>query len=174
MGFFRDLIFQTEAMQSADWGRERYYLEKYHDGLFQRAGEETREAYEALLADPAYSNEDSQTYLEFTFARHQSVPSFTDWKPDQYASRRLSGSDLTDWWNTVNEPDFFSACATQWANAWIGGEKMSRMESMMRFEDVRDFLISYHHPIWPEGFYPASGISHSEGDSGAGVPGAGD
>lgn len=100
---FRQLIGNSAAVQAADWGRERHYLEKYGANLFDRAGEEYREACERLSQDPEFANSE---YLELTRLRYQHQPTFANWTPGAYASRAMQPGDLEAWWETVTADDF--------------------------------------------------------------------
>ena len=152
--FCRDQIFQAAAMREADWGREQYYLQKYGNALFDRAGEEIREAYEGLLVDPDHQSEESNQFLRMMYAQHEHIPSFMNWKPGRYQSRALAEDDIKLWWDTVTTVDFGGVSAIHWAAAWAGGAAQSGLESQTRFEDVRDFLTHFEHGLWPSDYVP--------------------
>jgi hypothetical protein len=122
--------------------------------LFDRAGEETREAYETLLVDQDHQSAESKEYLELTYARHEHIPSFLAWEPNQYQSRGLTEPDISAWWESVTDPEFVGPCVMQWAAAWAGGAAQSGMDQKMRFEDLRDFLLHYEHGLWRGDFVP--------------------
>jgi hypothetical protein len=152
--FVRDRFFSAQAIQEANWGYEQYYLGKYGDRLFERAGEETREAYEGMLVAPDCQDEEAKQSLEMLYARHQHIPSFMAWEPNQCQSRGLEEQDFPAWWDTVTNPEFLGSCLYQWATAWAGATAQSGLEQKTRFEDVRDFLAHYQHPLWPSDFFP--------------------
>ena len=146
-----ELISSSAAFQSADWGRERYYLGKYQTDFFSRAAEETREAVEQSLLDPDLSPE-QQEYFETTKVIRSHLPGFRDWKPNQYTPRRFTAADSQHWWNTVTDPQFELTAAGQLAWAWVGSihQANGAHPVVESFEFVRDFMTRHGYPLWPE------------------------
>jgi hypothetical protein len=154
----RALFAETTAVKGADWGCERYRLTKYGSRLFDRAGEEYREAYENLRSSPDPTVANSET-LEMMRLMHAHKPTFADWLPGQYVSRALQDGDVGDWWAMVTSDDYLVPALNQLACAWVGAShRTPGTREMIRtgFEDVRDFMSHYRHPLWPEEWTTAS------------------
>jgi hypothetical protein len=146
----REALVSSRALREADWGRERYLLEKYGGELFRRAGEETREGYEAIKADPGNSDEVGRKIVEATYLQHQHIETFRDWLPGQYQSRSLADGDIEAWWQTVTSEEFWPAAVAQLAQAWVGASTHSSLAVRTPFEEVRDFVAHFSFPLWPE------------------------
>lgn len=136
-----------------DWGRELYYLRKYAFRLFDRAGEETREALEeeSSRADPR--DEGVQKYFQFMRARHANIPSFRDWLVPQYEHHAYTEEAFDEWVNAVTGMDFLIAALRQVAEAWAGAISLVSKDGppvVLTFEDVNRFLRYFNCPIWPE------------------------
>ena len=160
-------LLGSRAIQEANWGRERYLLGKYGYHFFERAGEEAREAYENMLANESEASETGDQYSKLIHLKHQNIPSFRDWRPGQYQSRRLADGDMDAWWETVTGEDFWPVAVLQLAQAWVGATAQSRLEARTSLEEVRDFFLHFGSPLWPE-TVTTSGVSASMGLSARG------
>jgi hypothetical protein len=163
----RDALVSSRAFREADWGRERYLLEKYDAELFRRAGEETREGYEAIKADPANSDEVGRKIVEATYLKHQHIETFRDWYPGQYQSRGLADGDLEAWWQTVTSEQFWPVAIAQLAQAWVGASTYSGLEVRTPFEEVRDFFAQVSYPLWSDAMATESFLASIKGDASA-------
>jgi hypothetical protein len=143
------LIIGSPQFKEADWGREMYYLRKYGDDFFARAGEETRAALERAAQDPSL-DEEQRKFLEITRLLRVNAPGFQDWRPDQYTSRPLADDDVAIWWSTVTDPEFTAGGLTQIAKMWVGAIHQSNVEPVETFETLKEFLQSQQCDLWPE------------------------
>jgi len=145
---FCALFAQAEAIQRADWGRERYYLAKYGSDLFGRAGEEYRESYERLRSDRENANSE---FLEMMWLRYQNQPTFANWTPNAYTPRGLQAGDVEAWWDTVTSKEHLVSVLPRMAEAWVGASSTTpgtQAMTITSFEEVRNFLAHYQHALW--------------------------
>ena len=125
----RQAFSQSAALRSADWGHEWHLLRKHGSNVFDRAGEETRAALEALKLDPEYDSPEGRQAIDLGFARHQHIPSFSNWTPDDFENRPLEPGDIEAWWETVTRDDFWIPVAYQIAHMWVGASKQAAWRS---------------------------------------------
>ena len=137
----------AHANRTADWGRERYLLQKHGSRLFARAGEEAREGYERAKSSDLEKTTENQQFLELYRLRHQHIESFSTWERGQYTSRALENGDIDAWWTTVTDADYALLAALQFAQAWVGAASQVSMECKTPLEEVRDFFLAYSH-LW--------------------------
>jgi hypothetical protein len=142
-----NLLSGAPVICQDDWGRELYYLKKYGANLFDRAGEETREAIQEMKAE--YPRND---YIQFSEIRHSQVKTFTDKTPIAYESKPVSKEAFNYWRQVISEEEFLGKATRQFAMAWVGAISMvsEEMPVITRFENVRDFLAHYKHEIWEQ------------------------
>jgi hypothetical protein len=146
----KELMSSARAIRTADWGRERYLLQKYGSHLFDRAGEETREGYETMRSSELAETAENQQFLELLRIRHEHIESFSAWEPGQYTSRELQDGDIDAWWTTVTDADSLPPVAFQFAHAWVGAASQVSVECKTPLEEVRDFFLAYSHLWWPD------------------------
>lgn len=148
----RDLISVSRAFRETDWGQQMYYLKKYGSRFFDRGAEETRAALETAAQDPDLTNE-SRRFLEMTRLARAHLPSFNNWRPNQYEPRALADGDVSEWWSVVTSGDFTTSCLIQLAQAWVGAIYQVRQTAVVPsepFELVKDFLEFHQCCLWPE------------------------
>jgi hypothetical protein len=145
--FFWHLLFNTPGTQQADWGRELYYLKKYTTNLFDRAGEEAKEALQEIKA-----GRPPDDYIKMQEIRHSQIETFTDKTPIAYESKPISKEAFDCWRQIISEYEFIGKATHQLAMAWVGAISMvsKDMPVINQFEDVRDFLAHYKHEIWSQ------------------------
>jgi hypothetical protein len=140
------------AARAFDWGREAYYLGKYGDDLFARAGEETREALEQWRRSQP-DNDATRQVVEMTLARFGELPSFSDWRAAAWTHRGFDAASFDHWIETLTRDRFFSRGFFQLAQAWVGASRFlatnSSLPVVVKFDDLLAFLRRYSHPIWP-------------------------
>ena len=146
----KEILCSARAIRTADWGRERYLLQKHGSRLFVRAGEEAREGYEKAKSSDLEKTAENQQFLELYRLRHQHIESFSTWEPGQYTSRALEDGDIDAWWTTVTDADYALPVAFQFAQAWVGAASQVSMECKTPLEEVRDFFLAYSHLWWPD------------------------
>jgi hypothetical protein len=150
--FARDWLRTALAARSFDWGREWHYLHKYGDGLFARAGEETREALE-LWRRSQPDNEATRQVVEMTFARFSELQSFNSWQPAAWTHRGFDTATFDHWLATLNRQQFYSRGFFRFAQAWVGAARSLRQHSgapvVVSFDELLEYLRHYRHPIWP-------------------------
>ncbi len=61
---------------------------------------------------------------------------------------------LAEWWATISDPRFTGLGLGQLASAWVGaihvwGEAGGH-PTVVQFDDVREFLARFQHPLWPD------------------------
>lgn len=153
-GRFRQLFAATEAVSIADWGREQHRLAKFGPRLFERAGEEYREFCERQRADPDPEIANSD-FLKMTELMYGDRPGWAGWRPNEYVSRPMQEGDVEAWWDMVTSEEYLVPVLGQMAQAWVGASHQTpetREMTTTRFEDARDFMAHYQHPLWPEGW----------------------
>ena len=139
-----NLLSGAPVICQADWGRELYYLKKYGANLFDRAGEETKEALQEMKV-----GRPSDDYIKMQEIRHSQIETFTDKTPTVYESKPISKEAFDCWRQIISEDEFIGKATNQLAMAWVGAISMvSNMPVITQFEDVRDFLAHYKHEIW--------------------------
>jgi hypothetical protein len=147
----RGCLENSAAIREADWGRERYLLGKYGNRLFDRAGEELREAYEGMRreheAQPERDPEITRR-LQQMFRVYQQVPTFADWEPGRYAGRGIQAGDFDAWWAAVTALEFWPPATAQLAQAWENVTRQSTLPAQTQMGEVRDFYVAYGMPIF--------------------------
>lgn len=143
----RSCLERSAAMRSADWGRERYLLGKYGHRLFDRAGEELREAYEQMRAQQG-SDQQTAASLDTMYKLYQQVPSFAIWTPGAYSSRTIQAGDFDAWWNVVTAASFWPPATLQLAHAWDNTVKQTTLACRTPMAEVREFFAAYGMPIF--------------------------
>ncbi|MGD9387415.1 MAG: hypothetical protein PVI87_04225 [Gammaproteobacteria bacterium] len=141
----------SAAIQAADWGRERYLLGKYGNRLFDRAGEELREAYEGMRREhdaKAERDPEITERLQHMFSVYRQVPTFADWEPGRYVSRGIQAGDFETWWNAVTALEFWPPATQQLARAWENTGRQSTLPHRTPMAEVRDFFAAYGMPIF--------------------------
>ena len=144
----RGCLERSAAIQEADWGRERYLLAKYGNRLFDRAGEELREAYERMCAEQP-SGEQAEG-LEVMYATYAQVPTFAQWTAGNYASRAMQAGDFEAWWDAITAVSFWPPATAQVAHAWDNAIKQTTLPHQTSLAEVRDFFAAYGLPIFSE------------------------
>jgi hypothetical protein len=139
---------RSAAIQEADWGRERYLLAKYGNRLFDRAGEELREAYERMRAQQP--SEEQAKGLDAMYATYAQVPTFAQWTSGNYASRAMQAGDFDAWWDEITAVNFWPPAAAQLAHAWDNAIKQTTLAHRTPLAEVRDFFAAYGMPIFNE------------------------
>ena len=136
-------LARSAAIRKANWGRERYLLNKYGSDLFGRAGEEIRETLEGMKAGG-----DTSDFIDVTFAMHQHIPTFRDWTKSDIESRELADGDIEAWWDTVQDTNFHGAAHGAFAAAWVGASdpKRTDLKVVTPFMEVLEFLRHFKHP----------------------------
>jgi hypothetical protein len=145
--FYWNLLFNASGIQQDDWGRELYYLKKYTANLFDRAGEEVKEALQEIKdARPP------DDFIKMQEIRHSRIETFTDKTPVEYESKPMSKEAFEFWRQIISEHKFKGKALNQFAMAWVGAISMlsKDMPVITQFEDVRDFLVQYKHEIWDQ------------------------
>lgn len=147
-----DLLRIAREVQRADWGREMYFLRKYGSRLFDRAGEELREAMQDLAREHPPGEAPEGEIAALARAAYGRVPTFTDMTPIDHESRPFESSLFAEWWATVSDPEFTGLGLGQLAAAWVGAIHLVRgsLPAVVQFEDVRDFLAAFGHALWPD------------------------
>ncbi|MEK0082977.1 hypothetical protein [Benzoatithermus flavus] len=155
----RGALKEATAVREADWGRQIYYLRKFGDRLFDRAGEEIREAVEKIRNDPAMSEAQRAEAVRLAELRYGRVRAFATSVAPSYVSAPFSDALFAEWWATVTAPDFVGAGLAQLAQAWVGAiymvedtDLLDEVQASGRFtpfEHVRDFLLRFGHGLWP-------------------------
>lgn len=145
----RACLEKSAAIRDADWGRERYLLSKYGDRLFDRAGEELREAYERMRAEQG-SDAETAASLDLMYKMYQQVPSFANWTAGAYASRGLQEGDFDAWWDLVTAESFWPPATAQLAHAWDNTIKQTTLPYRTPMAEVREFFDAYGMPIFSE------------------------
>lgn len=150
-----DLISSSPEFVSADWGAQRYYLEKYGSRFFDRAAEETRNALEVVRANDGIRGQASNDFVKMTEIHRGNLEGFRDWKPNQYSPRAIAAGDAQAWWAYVSGEQFCANCCMQLANAWAGSIYQYKFADRSKFiaetfEDVRDFTRTFNHAMWPD------------------------
>jgi len=150
--FARDWLMSALAVRAFDWGREWYYLDKYGDDLFARAGEETREALEQWRASEPDTGATRQV-VDMAVERFGKLPSFSGWQAAAWTPRAFETSGFDRWLATLNREQFYSRGFFRWAQAWVGASRFfaagSGQAIAVRFDDLLAYLRPYGHPIWP-------------------------
>jgi hypothetical protein len=133
------------AIQSADWGRELYYLEKYDLRLFDRAGEEVREALEHLP-------EPNSEWVQMSRLRYGGVPTFHDWAPGRYSPAPFSEQGFEKWFARVTDTEYVGTALFLLAQAWVGAEHMANglVPAATSLDDVKRFFAHFKHPLFEE------------------------
>lgn len=145
---FRRLFSQARAFRLSDWGQERYLLNRYGARFFERAGWETRHAYEEMMAQcPDDSRREALDWLARTWGRRDG---WNDWMPGSFQPRHLADGDVELWWAMASDPDYSAAAAAQFAQMWVGAPTLCTLATVTSFDEVRDFLAQYQHPLWPQ------------------------
>jgi hypothetical protein len=144
------LLFNSPVIQQADWGRELYYLKKYSANLFDRAGEEAREAVQQLKTE--FPEDD--VGIKMAEIRHSRVKTFTDKEPIVFESLPISDELCVEFRDILSEGEFITEAMINFSKAWVGAIHMvdGRKPTLIEFEDVRDFLAHYKHQIWGQEF----------------------
>ena len=128
-----------------------YYLTKYQSNLFDRAGEELKEAFQGLKSE-SRNNE----FLEIVKLRYSSVGTFTGKDVITYESAPINQNLFNSWREIISDEEYLGPAAYCFAQAWVGAANYSKREANMptvlEFEDVRDFLIQYNQPIWGDDY----------------------
>jgi hypothetical protein len=145
----RACLERSAAVQDADWGRERYLLAKYGNRLFDRAGEELREAYERMRAEQS-PDEPPRTDLDLMYMLYAQVPTFAQWEPGRYASRGMQAGDFDAWWDAITAVSFWPPATAQLAHAWDNAIKQTTVGYRTPMAEVRDFFAAYGMPIFKE------------------------
>jgi hypothetical protein len=104
-----------------DWGRELYYLGKYHNDFFSRCEEEYRDIYENLKVDPN-ANAD---FLRLFWLANQHRKGFQEWEPNRYTSSELTEKIFNSWYARVTDPAFIAGAAFRFAQMWVGATFMA-------------------------------------------------
>lgn len=149
----RGCLEQSAAVAGGDWGRERYLLASYGNRLFDRAGEELREAYEHMRRQHESSSEPDPLAgerLGQMYRLYQRVPTFADWAPGRYASRQAEPGDFDAWWEVVTAPEFWPPAAIQLAQAWENVARQSSLPARTPMAEVREFYAAYEMPIFSQ------------------------
>lgn len=145
----RQNLEHSAAIREADWGRERYLLAKYGNRLFDRAGEELREAYERMRAEQA-ADEGMEAGLDLMYQTYAQIPSFADWAAGAYAGRGVQAGDFEAWWDAITAVSFWPPAAAQLAHAWDNAIKQTTLAHHTSMAEVRDFFAAYGLPIFSE------------------------
>lgn len=151
LAVLRGCLEPAAAIQSADWGRERYLLAKYGNRLFDRAGEELREAYENMRRAHDGSGEPDPVTgerLDQMYRLYRGVPTFADWAPGRYASRRIEPGDFDAWWEAVMAPEYWPPATLQLAQAWENVARQSSLPARTPMAEVREFYAAYGLPVF--------------------------
>jgi hypothetical protein len=149
------LLGLSQEIQRADWGREMYYLRKYGSRLFDRAGEEIREAMQKMAREKPLADERQRQFEQFTRIRYGRVPTFADNSAVEYETKPFEPALFAEWWATISDPRFTAFGSGQLASAWVGAIHMNRelqppLPVVVEFDDVREFLSRFQHPLWPD------------------------
>jgi hypothetical protein len=147
------LMTHASSVHKADWGREMYLLETYGSDFFGRAGEEARDAYEALKSGP--QNAESQRSLKALWALHEQIDTFRKWEPGRYQSRPFSEALFERWWTVVTDRSFVEKATTQFALAWAGAVHNAKETGLLdrlssgwtSFSDLARFYDDFHMPL---------------------------
>jgi hypothetical protein len=142
-----NLLSGAPVICQAEWGRELYYLKKYGANLFDRAGEETREAIQEMKAE--YPRND---FITFSEIRHSQIKTFTDKTPIEYELMPISKEAFDYWRRIISEEEFLQKATVQFSMAWVGAISIGseNLPVITQFEDVRNFLAHYKHKIWEQ------------------------
>jgi hypothetical protein len=143
-------IEHSAAIQEADWGRENYLLAKYGNRLFDRAGEELREAYERMRREQSAGDAQAAESLDLMYRMYQQVPTFAAWEPGRYVSRGLQAGDFEAWWDAITAVSFWPPATAQVAHAWNNAVKQSTLPCRTPMAEVRDFFAAYDLPIFSD------------------------
>jgi hypothetical protein len=150
--FARDWLLSALSARAFDWGREWYYLQKYGDDLFARAGEETREALELWRTSQPDSDATRQV-VEMAVNRFGKLASFNEWRSAAWTHRTFDTPGFDRWLTKLNQERFYSRGFFRWAQAWVGASRFFAADSgptiAVRLDDVLAYLRHYGHPIWP-------------------------
>lgn len=147
----RGCLQHSAAIEAADWGRERYLFGQYGNRLFDRAGEELREAYENMRQAHEQASEPDPVAgqrLDQMYRLYQRVPTFAEWAPGRYASRRRQPGDFDAWWEAVTEPEFWPSAAAQLGQAWENVARQGSLTVRTPLAEVREFFAAYGLPIF--------------------------
>jgi hypothetical protein len=152
----RGCIRQCSAVQSADWGREFYYLEKYDLRLFDRAGEQMREALERLsepnIGEFGVSASIRSEWVQMSHLRYGHLPTFRDWTPGRYSSAPFSEQRFEKWFARVTDPKFVGPAEVLLGRAWIGASHVVNaiVPTKNSFDDLKDFFARFDHPLFDQ------------------------
>ena len=132
-----------------------YYLRKYGSRLFDRAGEEIREAIQKMARQKPLGDERQRQFEQFIRIRYGSVPTFSDNSAVEYETKPFDPALFAEWWATISDPQFTAFGIGQLASAWVGAIHMNRelrppLPVVVGFDDVREFLSRFQHPLWPD------------------------
>ncbi len=149
------LLGLSQEIQRADWGREMYYLRKYGSRLFDRAGEEIRETIQKMAREKPFGEESQRQFEQAIRIRYGSVPTFSDNSAVEYETKPFDPALFAEWWATISDPRFTGFGIGQLASAWVGAIHMNRelgppLPVVVEFDDVREFLSRFQHPLWPD------------------------
>lgn len=147
----QEIVLGSPAVIEADWGRERYLLDRYHTDLFDRAGEELREAVEDIRRTPDFGAA-AEEGLRITEAMHNHIPTFRDWVPGRYEGRGLQDGDLEAWLGEVTTDEFWILGSALLAEAWVQAPKRGQLETVTPLSEVLAFFEHYQFPWWPTEF----------------------
>lgn len=143
----RACLERSAAIRGADWGRERYLLGKYGNALFDRAGEELREAYERMRAQQG-SDPQAAASLDKMYQLYQQVPSFAIWTPGAYRTRAMQAGDFDAWWDVIVAESFWPSATAQLARAWENSIRQTTLPHRTPMAEVREFFAAYGMPIF--------------------------
>lgn len=152
----RWLVRNAPQLQELDWGRELALLRTYGNGLFKRAGAAVRSAYDEALEEA--NDHAAHKFLEFTWARHQHIPSFREPVKLDYEPSTITDALFDEWWETIQDKEFYVRAAYQFSEAWVGAisylddeslEQHKHEQRLMDFDRLCSFLKNFHFPVWP-------------------------
>ena len=144
----QSIVLGSPAVVGADWGCERYLLDRYGSDFFGRAGEELREAVENIRRNPDFGPA-AEDGLRITEAMHNHIPTYRDWAPGRYESRGLQDGDLEAWLAEVATDEFWILGSARLAEAWVYAPKRGQLEVATPLDEVLAFFDRYQSPWWP-------------------------
>jgi hypothetical protein len=158
--FLFEGVFKLALQQREDdWGAEMAYLDRFGSKLFARASTDVRVFIEELEAAGDQDREVDEEFLKLLKLRYQNVLADAA-EPPPYQPQPFNEAAFSRWIGTVSSPEFLVPALSQFAGAWVGSIDFLRSATKgdgdrgpdiaISFEDLREFLALYKHPLWPD------------------------
>ncbi|MEG3153456.1 hypothetical protein [Sphingomonas sp. RB1R13] len=134
-------------LANEDWGKELFFRQTYGTDFFGRAGEEVREAYEALKSDPTTD----PNFLNFMWARYSEIPSFINWRPSKHKSQLASPAVVALWWQHAVARTTVNEGLAQFKLMWDGASGLVHPSGTevpaLSFAEVEQFFANFQLPL---------------------------